>query len=213
MTSSFFYSIFIPDGRYMAENKPKDIRQNEILEAALSCFSRKGYNATSVADITKEAGITKGGLYWHFKSKWDIFKAILKRFKAEHLAIWKRFEGQDLTRQTLIDGGKAFLKAYIENPWIGKMKSEIEVEAFRNEEIRTEYMDFWKSSQENIHRLLSRYFNSRVLTEEDKGHTAVLLEVIMAGLSRRYFLSDASIDIMVVWEYFIQVYIDGIEKG
>jgi AcrR family transcriptional regulator len=47
--------------------------RNNILEAAEQCFSRYGYDGTGVAEICRQAGISKGALYHHFPSKQAIF--------------------------------------------------------------------------------------------------------------------------------------------
>ncbi|MEQ5307707.1 MULTISPECIES: multidrug efflux transporter transcriptional repressor AcrR [Providencia] len=45
----------------------------EILDAAIKTFSERGVSATSLADIAKAAGVTRGAIYWHFKNKVDLF--------------------------------------------------------------------------------------------------------------------------------------------
>jgi AcrR family transcriptional regulator len=54
-------------------------RQDEILQAACRIFARLGYSATNVEDIANEAGIAKGTVYLYFKSKEEIFAAVLAR--------------------------------------------------------------------------------------------------------------------------------------
>jgi AcrR family transcriptional regulator len=49
----------------------------KIMEAAIKLFSNRGYNKASVDDICKEAGISKGAFYHHFKSKQALFLALL----------------------------------------------------------------------------------------------------------------------------------------
>ena len=44
-------------------------RKNEILDIADRLFKLKGFDHTSIADILMEAGIARGTLYYHFKSK------------------------------------------------------------------------------------------------------------------------------------------------
>ena len=48
-----------------------------ILEAAVKQFSVNGYNKASVDDICEQAGISKGAFYHHFKSKQELFLALL----------------------------------------------------------------------------------------------------------------------------------------
>lgn len=60
----------------MTKHKPHDERRQQILEAAMECFIRNGYAHTRVDDIAREAGLSKGGIYFHFPSKRDIFDAL-----------------------------------------------------------------------------------------------------------------------------------------
>ena len=47
------------------------------MESAIKLFSNRGYNKASVDDICEEAGISKGAFYHHFKSKQELFLALL----------------------------------------------------------------------------------------------------------------------------------------
>ena len=52
-------------------------RRRSILMAAKSVFAAKGYHAAWVADIVDEAGIARGTFYLYFKSKQDVFAALM----------------------------------------------------------------------------------------------------------------------------------------
>jgi AcrR family transcriptional regulator len=54
-----------------------DWHQQEILLAARQIFARVGYAATNVEEIAKDAGIAKGTVYLYFKSKEEVFAAVL----------------------------------------------------------------------------------------------------------------------------------------
>lgn len=51
--------------------------RTRILEAAVKQFSINGYNAASVDNICEQAGVSKGAFYHHFKTKHDVFLALL----------------------------------------------------------------------------------------------------------------------------------------
>ncbi len=53
-------------------------RREQILEAALRVFARKGFDKATNKDIAHEAGITAGLIYHYFKSKEDLLKAALE---------------------------------------------------------------------------------------------------------------------------------------
>jgi len=56
----------------------KEDRSGEILEAALFCFSKKGFAATRMEDIARRAKIAKGTVYLYFDSKEAVFKALAR---------------------------------------------------------------------------------------------------------------------------------------
>jgi len=54
-------------------------RREGILEAALSVFSQRGYHASSIDDIAREAGVSKALIYEHFASKQELYAELLER--------------------------------------------------------------------------------------------------------------------------------------
>jgi len=66
----------------LAQSTPnkKPTTREQILQAALACFSDKGYHQTTMDDIVKESGLSKGSLYWYFKSKQELFISLIDWF-------------------------------------------------------------------------------------------------------------------------------------
>ena len=58
---------------------------NRILNQAMRIFLAKGYHGTSIEDITRAAKLTKGALYWHFRSKEDLLKRIVEEYEKRFL--------------------------------------------------------------------------------------------------------------------------------
>jgi len=54
----------------------RDARRQQILDAALTCFSRDGFHNTTTGDIVRESGISQGALYLYFANKDDIVVAL-----------------------------------------------------------------------------------------------------------------------------------------
>ena len=50
--------------------------RQKLIHTALMLFSEKGVSRTTLTDISKAAGVTKGAFYWHFRNKLEIFEAI-----------------------------------------------------------------------------------------------------------------------------------------
>lgn len=50
--------------------------KGRILDAAAEAFMRRGFGSTTIDDIADEVGATKGLIYYHFRSKFDVFLAV-----------------------------------------------------------------------------------------------------------------------------------------
>ena len=64
----------------MAIQRRGEETRAHILKAAEEGFARRGYDATSVADICDLAGVSKGAFYHHFSSKQTLFLESLERW-------------------------------------------------------------------------------------------------------------------------------------
>lgn len=70
--------------------------RNLILDTAEQVFLDKGVSRTTLADIAKAAGVTRGAIYWHFKNKADLFEAMMKRMKLPMEEMVERAGSEDL---------------------------------------------------------------------------------------------------------------------
>ena len=57
-------------------DKKREDRRQQILEAALACFSEDGFHQTGMADIVKRSGLSHGAVYLYFQSKDDLIEAL-----------------------------------------------------------------------------------------------------------------------------------------
>ncbi|MFH1438868.1 MAG: TetR/AcrR family transcriptional regulator [Pseudomonadota bacterium] len=60
-------------------DEEKALKRDQILDAAYEMLSRRGYHEATMGKIARKAGVSHGTLYWHFKSKEDLFFAVLER--------------------------------------------------------------------------------------------------------------------------------------
>ncbi len=61
----------------------KLVKRSALLEAAFALFVERGIIRTSIADITKKAGLAKGTFYLYFKDKYDISNKLIARKTAD----------------------------------------------------------------------------------------------------------------------------------
>jgi TetR/AcrR family transcriptional regulator, transcriptional repressor for nem operon len=68
--------------------------RERIIEAASRLFREKGFNGIGVADLMKEAGLTHGGFYGHFKSKDDLAAQACGAALAKGADLWTSLVGR-----------------------------------------------------------------------------------------------------------------------
>ena len=72
----------------MTRQKTDEVRKQQIRAAATRCFVRRGFAATRLLDIAREAGLSKGGVYFHYRAKDTLFHDILDAQFAALEARW-----------------------------------------------------------------------------------------------------------------------------
>jgi AcrR family transcriptional regulator len=84
-----------------------------LLDVSRRLFATRGYAAVGLAEIVRDAGVTKGALYHHFEGgKTDLFRAVLAQVQAEvAVTVVATAEAEDDPWARLTAGCRAFLTA------------------------------------------------------------------------------------------------------
>lgn len=67
--------------RKITEKQQLEDTASRILFHGTKLFLERGYHGTSVENITQAAGLTKGAFYWHFRSKEELLKKVVREFE------------------------------------------------------------------------------------------------------------------------------------
>lgn len=90
----------------------KEDRPQEIADAAFEAFAENGYAATRIDDVAKRAGISKGLTYLYYKTKEDLFKAVVRNVVVPRV---------DMLIE-LVDSTELSSEAFIRGPMLDFMK-------------------------------------------------------------------------------------------
>ena len=66
-------------------SKPPEERRQELIQAAQELFMQQGYEKTMVGDIVRRVGVAQGLFYYYFRSKQDIFLAVINQYTEERI--------------------------------------------------------------------------------------------------------------------------------
>ena len=84
------------------KEREKEQRKEAILDAAMRVFQRKGYQATSMGEVAKEAEFSKGTLYLYFDSKFALFAELSNRVLSRVRAGFEAISKEDLAGRDMI---------------------------------------------------------------------------------------------------------------
>jgi len=121
-----------------------------LLNAAIKVFSRKGYAHTTLEGVAKEAGVTRGAIYWHFKNKLELFKFVLSSLynNAMERAV-KILESDDRPKEKI---RRFILDLFLMSLDQEKFRIIEDVNLFKFEK-RKELKEFVTKHQENVEAL------------------------------------------------------------
>ena len=121
--------------------------KKKILDVALDLFSKKGYGNVYVGQIAEGVGIKAPSLYKHYKSKQDIFEAILEEMRNRYNkeVSFLSFNGSDaqadsaffsqVSEDELVKLGIGLFHFFLHDEYECKFRKMLTIEQFSNEEL------------------------------------------------------------------------------
>jgi AcrR family transcriptional regulator len=132
-------------------------RKAEIVEAATRVFSRKGFSGARMDDIVTESGLSKGLLYWYFKSKDAIIVAIMERLlKPEMDRIRQLASAGGSARERLMGFAEYTIKEIETMGRILPITFEYYSLAFRNKTVRKAFQGFFAVFLDGVAQVISQ---------------------------------------------------------
>jgi AcrR family transcriptional regulator len=125
----------------------KEDKRKEIRDIAARLFAEKGFEKTSTRDISKAAGLSDAGLYYHFESKQSLLFEILDQILITGLEVVREIDLSDQRFEEKLTAYTRFYTRYY-SPEIDKLKLLVEEQKKVNQEqkrkldeVQREYLD------------------------------------------------------------------------
>jgi TetR/AcrR family fatty acid metabolism transcriptional regulator len=165
-----------------------EFRRAEIIDAARTVFARRGFAFGIMDEVAKEAGVAKGTLYLYFRSKTDIYKAVLDHdMKTLKKSTLDRIDAAKSLREKI----RAFALARLERAEANKEFFRImDSESGSLSYTRSQYRDWLR---EPVHRLASaieKASEQGEIRRLDPEKTAWLIADMTRGTIQRRLLSQ-----------------------
>ncbi len=186
-------------------------RRTQILQAAIKVFTRLGLDQARMDDIVQESGLSKGALYWYFKSKDDIIAAILDSlFTREISTLQALLEGSGPVSErllTLVVHTASELKAMTH---LTPILYEFYALAFRNPAVRKALQVDFQRYLNFARPLIQQGIDRGEFRPIDARQGANALAAIIEGTLLLWAFDPDSIDLEPQIEAAARIFLDGL---
>jgi AcrR family transcriptional regulator len=187
-------------------------RKNQILDAAEDVFTRKGFDDARMDDIAEGTGLSKGALYWYFKSKDDLIIAVLDRI---FMVAFKQLEtdkGQHLSETELIQQfTEEVIREYKKMLHMMPIAYEFLALAFRNKTVQKALKQYVKIYMDALVPTIQRGIDAGEFRQVDALEAAIAAGAIFEGTILLWVYDKSLVDPEHHIRSGIQLLLEGIK--
>jgi AcrR family transcriptional regulator len=175
----------------------KKDRKESVFEAAVHCFNENGYYETTIDTIAAEAKISKGGIYYHFRSKKELFLELFRYRVNKYFNYLKTYtsdiaDPEERLRLFINEAGNI----QKENSDFFKFCIEFLSMGVRDTEIRDIMTAFYKESVGTFRAIIEEGIQSGKLKPHDAEKTALAIYFLFMGVFFTYFSVNVEYDLI-----------------
>jgi len=202
----------------MARRTKEDAQatRSHILDTAELVFEAHGVAGTSLQDIARAAGLTRGAIYWHFKDKADLFNAMMERatMPLEEAGDVCGRVTADLSLGELRDGFVAVLRRVVADP---QMKRVFAIATHKVEYIgeldavRDRHLSVRNACVAEVERTLKQAMRRGELSRRMPARAAAIgLHALLDGLLQNWMLDPSAFNLVKVGGQTLDAYLSSL---
>lgn len=198
-----------PDRRTRAARAEGRESRDELLDAAVRVFARRGYRRASVDEIVTEAGYSKGALYWHFSGKDELFTALLE--ERVHAPMRDRFAllaSAPVEQDMSVEATRAFARQLESGREALMLEREYWSLAIRDPELRARYVERQSELRDALAAGLvarARHLGTPEITMPPEDLARIVMSII-GGLAVDELVEPGSVRLELLGEALAIVY-------
>lgn len=167
----------------MTRHLPEQARREQILSAARRCFIENGYHPTRMDDIARAAGLSKGGVYFHFKSKQEVFESLVgEEFDESMRFLGEVNSGDRSVAEKMQAIAGHYLSYFDQAPDAPRFFIVMGEMALRDEALAKKLLEMQAAFIEQISKLLEQGVQEGMLRETNTLAVAALLKALLDGV-------------------------------
>lgn len=167
----------------MTRHLPEKERRGQILAAARRCFIAHGFHPTRMDDIAKEAQLSKGGVYFHFRSKQEVFESLVEEEYAASMGFLQQVvEDEHPIQDKLVRLGQHYLSYFDASPDAPRFFVVMGEMALRDEKVAARLLEMQVAYIDMVASLLDQGVQAGWLKPVDTRATAAVLKAVLDGV-------------------------------
>ena len=178
-----------------------DQRKQQILDAAMRVFARKGFHSARMDDIAQEADLSKGALYWYFRSKDAIIEALVDKMFQWELRTLEQLAA-DTSRpvpERLRELARGILKSLDFWGQAVPLLYEFYALATRPGPVRDALQRYYERYRATLTQMIAEGVRRRELQPADADLSAVTMIAQFEGLMLLWVIAPATFDFRTHW--------------
>lgn len=191
--------------------------RHKLLDAAEHLFQAQGVSRTSLQDIARRAGATRGAVYWHFKDKADLFNAMMERVTLPLEQAFQERLGQEGQTDPLARIRSGVGEALVRIASDPQTRRVFEVATHKVEyvdelvEVRRRHLKSRSDFLVQVERgFLAAAQRHEVQLPVSAAAAAQGLHAIIDGLIQSWMLESTDFDLVTLGEDVVNVYLRGL---
>lgn len=158
-------------------------RKEQILDAAAIVFSQQGFANARMDDIVEHSGLSKGALYWYFKSKEDIILALMHRFFTQDVENLNQLIDTSLSaRDALLQYARLFGEQTVQMESLTPLVYDYYASAMRDPEKQKFFQNYFHQYRQMITDIVQGGIDTGEFKSIDVNTFAVTLIATIEGL-------------------------------
>jgi AcrR family transcriptional regulator len=189
------------------------VRKNQILDAAMAVFARMGFHEARMDDIVLESGLSKGALYWYFKSKEDIITAISQRvFTRELEQIEGLVAAEGSPSERLLQLTRNRVEGLERMSNLVPILVEFYAASVRQTWVRQFIEDYFKGFHDLLVTLIQQGIDRGEFRPVDASETALFIAALFEGLIIHWLIEPEKVQWDGLIERSVQLLLDGLKQ-
>jgi AcrR family transcriptional regulator len=189
-----------------------ELRRNQILDAAMPVFARLGFEHARMDDIVEASGLSKGALYWYFKSKEEIITGILRRlFTTDIEQLRGLLESEGTVRERLLLLTRFRVAGLKRLADLLPILVEFYAMTVREGRVREFISEYFGSFRELLVDLIQQGIDRGEFRPVSTVETAVTLSAIYEGLTIHWLINPKVVEWDIIGEGSVRLLLEGLQ--